>query len=226
MNFKQERALVIIGAIVIIGLAIGLPFLTKPCDNLLPNFALSQLTFSAVAFFIVFLALYFTIVQLRKSMAKPKLEVIFTENNKSEISIDITRDTPQGVEVQHELKLSVINKGNAITKLFQIDFTVPILFHPRTDANSVLILGIPRPPLNPPLNMSEGNTVISFCSYEKVYCFVNKPARIHTLLLGTFAENYDRYPNEFRITYRVFGDWAETQEGVLKVICKKQQEVS
>ncbi|MFH1003340.1 MAG: hypothetical protein V1780_04270, partial [Chloroflexota bacterium] len=108
MNQRLERTLIIIGALVVIGLAIGLPFLSNPSEQLLPKFALSQLAFSAVAFLIVFLTLYFTIIQFRKSMAKPELEVIFTTTNNSECSINIL---PKEEDKQY-LRLSVVNKGN------------------------------------------------------------------------------------------------------------------
>jgi len=176
-----------------------------------------QLVLSFFAFLAIIITLIITIRTFRKSMAKPKLEVIFSESGKPEISIDI----PKEIEATHELKLSVINKGDAITKLFQIDFIVPAILRPRFDAWSATYLGIPSPPLNPPLDMKEDERIISFCSYEKVYCFVNKPARINTLLLGTLAEKYDDYPNEFTITYRIFGDWAETQSGKLKIRVRK-----
>ena len=223
MNIKLERIIVIIGAIIVIALAIGLPFIFQPSDSLLPSFALSQLAFSAVAFFMVFLALYFTIVQLRKSMAKPKLEVVFSENGKSEYNITIHKDIPEGEEYKHEIELSVINKGNAITKFFQIDFLIPPLYRPRLDASSQLIRGVPNAPLRPKFEISESDSVVSTFNPGVITCFVNKPTKIPSLLIGTFTEKYDQYPKEFIITYGVYGDWAETQEGKLKIIIKKQE---
>ncbi len=223
MNFKLERIIVIIGAIIIIALAIGLPFIFQPSDSLLPSFALSQLAFSAVAFFIVFLALYLTMVQLRKSMAKPKLEVIFSEilNHKTSISV------PQNQDVKYILKLSVVNKGNAITKLFQIDFTLPTIFNPRLEPTTGLIPkeAYAGTATNPRQNPNMTST-ISYYSNEQVYCFVNRPAPIHMLVIKTRSNEYDNYPNEFKIKYSIYGDWAETQKGELEVICYKDKEAS
>lgn len=225
INFfkKHERIFAIVGPIVVIGLAIGLPYLSNPSEALLPKFALAQLALTATAFYLIFITLYFTILQVRKSMAKPKLEVIFSETGNSETRVDI----PQNKEVEHNLKLSVINKGNAITKLFQIDFKVPTIFNPRLEPTVGLVPGIayagkctnPRP-------NADNTSTISYYSNEQVYCFVNVPAPIHMLTINTRPNEYNNYPSEFRIKYRVYGDWAETQEGELKIRINKQAEVT
>ena len=213
MNFKQERALVIIGAILIIGLAIGLPFIIKPCENLLPSFALSQLAFSAVAFFIIFLALYFTIVRLRKSMAKPKISIYFSENKATEISMDISesQDLPD-----RSLELWLINNGNAVAKVIQVEFDVPDYFNPTIHPkyNNIFIV---------PPRFSNGGYIrtISFYSIDN-YCFVGLPINLISFVLERHKDLVGFYhPDEFKISYRVYGDWAETQEGELKVMCKK-----
>lgn len=220
-NFYKRHEPVILGAV----LAIALTSLSLLLANvasqgleLSDRLVVMQITLSSVAFVGVFIALMIAFAQFRKSMAKPKLRVIFSESGKSEISIDILK----GKEVKHELKLSVINKGNAITKLFQINFIVPAILRPRFDAWSALFLGIPSPPLNPLPNMSESKKLISFCSYDKVYCFINEPARINTLLLETLPEEYNNYPDKFIITYSIYGDWAETQKGELTVRIQKE----
>jgi hypothetical protein len=73
MNYRREITFAILGVLIVIALAIGLPFLSNPSENLLPNFALSQLALSGVAFFVVFVALVLTIFQFRHSLAKPKI---------------------------------------------------------------------------------------------------------------------------------------------------------
>ena len=213
---KHEYIIVIVGAIIAVGLAIGLPFVTQPSAQLMPKLTLSQLSLSAGALFIMSVTLYLTIVQVRKSMAKPKLEVIFSENGGTENQITIARVKPL---TQH-LNLWIINTGNAVTKLFQIDFDLPNIFNPKFSPSTEKGHGILSVP--PRKSSMKDNVIISFCSDEKFYCFVNSPTQIHSLLLETHPQNYDKYPSELKIKYRVFGDWAETQEGELKVVCNKQ----
>jgi len=216
MSFKQERNVVIVGAIIIVALAIGLPFISKPSDSLIPNFALSQLAFSAVAFLIVFLTLYFTIVQLRKSMAKPKLKVTFTKDGKTETEIIITQDRKN----IHHLKLYLINSGNAITKLFQVEFEIPIILKPSFNR----AIGNIIPPYIPhkPSSNSE-KRIFPLCNDGNYPVFINSPCEFHSLTLHSEPTNYEEYKNEYEILYTVYGDWVETQEGKLKVIIKKQE---
>jgi len=211
MNFKLERTVVIIGAIIIIALAIGLPFLTRPSENLLPNFALSQLAFSAVAFFIVFLALYFTIVQLRKSMAKPHIKVAFSNSGKQqdELIYYINGKTSQ------LSSLWLINDGNAIARYFQIDFIIPI--------------DIGKPSQYVTLVRDNGNYILTYTNEGKYTLFVNRPFQDPNLIFPA-AINKDKcidiYRDSFKVEYRIFGDWGETQKGELKVNLIKQQEVT
>ena len=209
MNPKIERTLIIIGAIIIIALAIGLPFLTRPSDTLLPNFALSQLAFSAVAFLIVFVALMITMAQFRKSMAKPKLEVIFTETNNDEITMNIL---PKKEDKQY-LRLSVINKGNAITDMFQIDFDIPVIFNPTINSNK---------PDSVHHHANGSNRIVSFVSNHDHPCFVSIPTPIYSLVLETHEENYEKYSSHLVIPYKIFGDWSKPHEGKLKITCNKK----
>ncbi len=217
MNFKLERTLVIIGAIIIIALAMGLPFLFQPSQDLLPNFALSQLTVSAVAFFIIFLTLYFTIIQLRKSMAKPKIKIYFSENKATAISVKIAKSVDLPVM---SLELWIVNSGNAVAKSFQVELDVPDDFNPNFH---LIYSGVKTVP---PRYLRDVNIrTVSFCNIEN-YCFVGLPTHLVSLTLEIHKELYNKYPDEFKVPYRVYGDWAETQEGKLRVICKKEQEVS
>ncbi len=180
--------------------------------------ALSQAIFSVLALMAVLISLYAVGVQLRKSMAKPELKVVFAENNGSEFVITI----PQNREVPHTLKLSVVNKGNAITKLFQIDFVVPTIFDPKLEPTQGQIPQIAYAGIidNPRRNPDMTSTIF-YSSAESVYAFVNKAVPICMLRLTTLPSEYTNYPSEFNIKYSVHGDWAETQEGVLKVTCSK-----
>jgi len=219
MNLKVERILVIVGALIIVALAIGLPFLSKPGQDLLPKFALSQLSFSAVAFLVILLALYFTIVQLRKSMAKPKIRVAFNKEGATGVGINIRRDKSD----DYNLYLWITNDGNAVTKLFQIDFEIPDIFDPELKG-SIGGRFLPYQTIRPSSNgdASEDTRIISFCNDGDFCVFVNSPVEFLTLSLKSLPQNYEDYEEEYEIRYRVYGDWAETQEGKLKVICKKK----
>ncbi len=205
MNFKRERIFVIIGAIVIIGLAIGLPFCTKPDRTLLPNFALSQLAFSAVAFFIVFLALYFTIIQLRKSMAKPLIKVAFNKNGEQQANL-IYKD---GKLITGLPPLWLINEGNAVARYFQIDFIIPEYLGKQSQY--VVIV------------RDDGKYIYSYTNDGKYTLFVNKPYQ--NIGINVAIDNKNCLDKDsFEIKYRIYGDWAETQEGKLKVSIIKQEE--
>jgi len=210
MSFSKKQIIVIvIASLVTVALAIGLPFLSKPSDDLIPKFALSQLAFSVVAFFIIFTGLILNLIQLRKSMAKPKLEVIFTKTNNSEITMDIL---PKTEDRQH-LKLFVINKGNAITDLFQIDFDIPMIFNPTINSNTV----------NSVHHHANGsNRIVSFINKHEYVCFVNITTSIPSLVLDTHEEEYEKYSSHLVIPYKIFGDWAKPHEGKLIITYNKK----
>ncbi|MFC2059794.1 hypothetical protein ACFLTZ_01710 [Chloroflexota bacterium] len=222
MSYKKERVIVIIGAIIIIALAIGLPFLTKPCDNLLPNFALSQLAFSAVAFFIVFLALYFTIVQLRKSMVKPDLKLVFSEKGDTETTINVSDIK----DLSNNVALWIVNKGNAVAELFQIELEMPKLYYPLfsnfTEHQELMLRGTTPEQARTDKDM----VAVSIYNVRQIPCFVNSPVKLTShLLLKTHNQHYEKY-TDFKIKYHIFGDWNETQKGELRVKCKKNREVT
>lgn len=206
MNFKKERALVIIGAIIVIGLAIGLPFLSNPCENLLPKFALSQLAFSAVAFFIVFLTLYFTIIQLRKSMAKPRIKVAFNENREQQATL-----TYKDGQLSALPELWLINEGNAISRYFQIDFIIPENIGKQSQYVSI--------------TRDDGRYICSYTNDGKYTLFVNKPHQDPNIILSAAIDKkkcVEVYKDGFEIEYRIYGDWAETQEGKLTIKVNKE----
>jgi len=210
MSFSKKQIIVIaIASFVIIALAIGLPFLSKPSDDLIPRFALSQLAFSAVAFFIIFTGLILNLIQLRKSIAKPKLEVIFTKTNNDEITMDIL---PKEKDERY-LKLSVMNKGNAITDMFQIDFDTPAIFKATINSNK---------PDSVHHHTNGSNRIVSFVSNHDHPCFVNTPTPIYSLVLETHEEDYEKYSSHLVIPYKIFGDWSKPHEGKLKITCNKK----
>jgi hypothetical protein len=142
-------------------------------------------------------------------MAKPKLEVMFTESNSSEFSIKILPNRDD----RHHLKLSVVNKGNAITDLFQIDFDIPEVFNPRIIEETAFAVRY---------RTDGDNRIASFINKHQHICFVNNPIAIPSLKLDTHKDEYGAYPAHLVIPYKVYGDWAETQEGELKININKQ----
>ena len=78
------------------------------------------------------------------------------------------------------------------------------------------------------LSSTEDKRTYSFYNDGKFCLFVNRPVRIpdFPLPLEVTSDNYDECPNRSEVKYKVFGDWAETQEGELKITCNKQQEVT
>lgn len=228
MNGKRGKSFYkdnkdIIGAAVVaflvIFLGLVLPPIFSPELSLLENLGVMQLSFTVLAFFVVFITFILMIRQFRKSMAKPKLKVAFTEDGKTETTIIITQDRKK----MHHLNLYIINSGNAITKLFQVEFEIPIILNPsfsRAVVNNI-------PPYIPPRPSSNrGKRIFPLCNDGNYCVFINSPCEFHSLTLHSEPSNYEEYKNEYEIRYTVFGDWAETQEGKLKVSIIKQEETT
>ncbi len=204
MTYKRTITFAIIGVLVVMALAIGLPFFSRPCENLLPNFALSQLALSAVAFFVVFVALVLTIFQFRKSMARPLIKVAFNEKGQQHTTL-IYKNGKITAEL---LPLWLINKGNAVARYFQIDFIIPE--------------NIGKQSRYKPIARDNGRYIMP-CTNDGAYTlFVNKP---HLGPNISIAIDYKKCiqinEDSFEIKYRIYGDWAETQKGKLKVNINK-----
>lgn len=171
------------------------------------------LLFAAAAFVISLFTLLATYYQLRKSMAKPKLEVFFTETNNNEKSINVRPIR----EEKHHLQISVVNKGNAITDMFQISFYIPKIYNPTINYYNVA---------NEDAYYSRHDgdiDVVSFVNKHNYFCFVDMPTPIPSLVLNTYEKEYSNITNELVIPYKIYGDWKETQEGKLKLIINKQE---
>ena len=181
--------------------------------------ATAGLLFVVAAFALVLLNLNATYVQLRKSMAKPQLKVALSEDGKTEAIIDIPKDE----ERKTSLSLWIINTGNAVTRLFQIDFEIPDIFDPELKG-SIGGRFLPYETIRPTSNgdASKDTRIISFYNDWDFCVFVHSPVEFLTLSLKLLPQNYEDYEEKYEIRYRVYGDWAETQKGKLKVICKKK----
>lgn len=174
--------------------------------------AAAGLIFTVLAFTAVMYSLYAVFVQLRKSMAKPKLSLAFSEDGKTETIIKIT-DRPNQQPI--ELKLWVFNSGNAIAKTFQIDLEIPTEYRPRLSKTATTYTQVDTSPKN------RGGKIIKSIYQEKFIAFVHRPALIDALQLQIDPNNYAQY-RDFDIEYNIYGDWAETQEGELTVRIQKE----
>jgi len=211
-EFKEAKKLncLVAGGIIAIALAIGLPFISNPETDLLPKFTLSQLAISAVGFIVVLIALCYTIVQFRKSIAKPKLEIFFNENKDTQTIIqDIPINKRFGKKI---VDLWLLNSGNAVAKSFQLDLIIPKIFNPT--------LNVPTTNrANREHKEDNDSRIVSYYNLsERGYTlFVNRWTSFHSLVLEFNHHIIETYPDIFEIKYIIYGDWAETQEDTLKV---------
>ena len=222
MNFYRRHEPVILGAVLslaLVSFTLLLALLATRGLVLSDRVSIMRLFLNAVAFPGAVIALMVAIAQFRKSMAKPRLKIAFSEDEKTEAAIYISKDKDD----KSSLNLWIINTGNAVTKLFQIDFEIPNIFDPgpnRLIGGRFLQNQIISPSSNG--DASEETRILSFCNDVDFCVFVNCPVKFLTLSLQSILQRYEDYEEEYEIRYRVYGDWAETQEGKLKVICTKK----
>lgn len=207
-RFFKQYWIPLIGAFVAI-LAAWSPFLLWPSNIPSINWARAQVVLSAIAFPTIFATLYLTMVRLRKSMAKPKIKVAFNEKGEQETNLTYTDNNPHGLP-----PLWIINEGNEISRFFQID--VIIQKNIVNDRGKNLLSDIEH------ITLKEfGNDYIfSYTNEAKYTLFINKPYNDQDFILN-FALDYkkciEEFKNDFRLKYKIYGDWAESQEGILRV---------
>jgi hypothetical protein len=216
MGRKQILVAGIVAFVVIVWLIVC-AILVNPGAELLPTYALAELWVSALAFLVVWLTLILITFQFRKAMAKPELKLFFGkdnnefgENSKTSIEVNINKD--RYYEVQ--LYLWIKNTGNAVAKTFQIDIEVPSIFDP-------INFNTKQGNLPSRLSPDGKSRIYSYYNKETTY-FVNKPEYVDSIILASHPKQYEKYEAEYEILYRVFGDWAKSQEDKLKVICNKR----
>jgi hypothetical protein len=210
-EFKEAKKLngLMAGGIICIVLAIVLPFISNPGADLLPKFALAQLAIAAIGFIVILVALCYTIVQFRKSMAKPRIKVAFNEKGEQEVTL-----------IYEDGKLTgglpspwLINEGNAVARYFQIDFIVPENIGKQSQY--IQYISIVR---------DDGKYILSYTNDGKYTLFVNKPYSDPNIVFSAAIDTKkcaEADEDSFEIKYRIYGDWAETQEGKLKVNINK-----
>jgi hypothetical protein len=198
--------IIAIGGILAI-ISVALPFFINPSNTESINWQRSQVTLSAIGFIAIFYAFYSTTIQLRKSMAKPLIKVAFNDKGEQQATLTYENGNSRGLPA-----LYLINEGNAISRYFQIDFIIP-----EDIGKQSRYVAITR---------NNGKYIIPNTNDGKYPLFVNKPHQDPNILLSPaidFNKVYNSSKESFEIEYRIYGDWAETQEGKLKVIIKKQE---
>ena len=209
MSFLEKNKWYISGFVVLIIVILLIlllpPFLFE--FNYLETLGTQQLYFSIVAFSVIWITLLLTIRQFRKSMAKPHIKVAFNEKGEQSFTL-----TYKDNRVTNSLpSLWLINEGNTISRYFQIDFIVPENIGKQSD-----YVAIAR---------DDGKYIISYTNDGKYTLFVNKPHLDPNMLFSPAIDTNKciKISEDVRkIKYRIFGDWAETQEGELKIQVKKQ----
>ena len=157
-NFKEaKKANALVGAgIATIILSILLPIIIRPDENLIPVFTTAQLSISAVGLILVVVALCFTMEGFQKSMAKPRIKVAFNEKGEQQATLTCKDGALSG-----QPQLWLINEGNAISRYFQIDFTIP----EHIGKQSTYI----------PIARNDGKYVVSNTNDGRYTLFVNRP---------------------------------------------------
>jgi len=210
---SKELRLALVGSVIVVALAIILPVITMRNYPLPDRFALARLALQAAAFPAIFLALYFNLVQLRKSIAKPLIKVAF--NERGEQSFTLTYKDNESTSNLPPLWL--INDGKAISQHFQIVVIIPeSIVIPDSIGKILTYTRITR---------DNGNCIFSYTNDEDYTLFVHKPKQPQDMNLSIAIDNHKcmKLPkNNFKLRYYIYGDWAETQEGELTVKILKE----
>ena len=209
-DFKDAKRLngIVAAGIIAMALAMIWPFihnLHDPGTNQLQRFASAQLGVSAIGFVIILLTLCLVMVQVRKSMAKPRIKVAFNKRGEQQATLIY-----EGGKLTTVLpSLWLINKGNAVARYFQIDFIIPENIGKQSRYTHIA--------------SDDGDYILPHTNDGKYTLFVNQyldsGIRLDAAVDTKKCSEADE--DSFEIKYRIYGDWAETQEGKLKVNIKK-----
>jgi len=209
--------IIFIGGIIAI-IAVTAPFFIHPSNNESVNWSRSQVTLSAIGFIAIFYAFYSTTIQLRKSMAKPELELFFNEEGGKEYKIELGK-----VKRSETIKLFLYNKGNLVAKTYQINVRMPRIYNPRFSDP----IGLPHEYFPAIKSVGSGDKCeVSFINHGKMMCFVEQLLEIPYLMLDINPQQYGKYNNTEEITYKIYSDYGNPSEGILKLNLIKQQEVT
>jgi hypothetical protein len=204
--------------VVIFGLVLGIAvtlasFWIFPDPEPSINWARARTFLSIVTIPLVLTGFYYTTIQFQKALAKPKLELFFTNTKNAETSIKIRPVE----EDKQSLEISVLNQGTAIIDMFQISYYINKIFNPTIDyyneGNEDLYDSRP----------DGDNVIVSFINKHKYVCFVDMPTTIRPIILHIYKREYSNIMNELVIPYKIYGYWGKPQEGKLRVIINKQE---
>lgn len=204
---SKLNLIIAIGGIFAI-VSVASPFFINPSNLESINWQRSQVTLSAIGFIAIFYAFYSTTIQLRKAMAKPQIKVAFNEKGEQQTTI-VFKDS----KLERGLPLFwIINNGNAVARDFQIDFIIT-----KDIANTKK--GIPP-------GHDNGNYVFPYYYEDKIPLWVNRPYQELNTASSSFFDIdhiYNSSKTSFEIKYKIYGDWKEMQEGILRVLIDKQE---
>ena len=204
---KRLNGIVAAGIIAMV-LAMAWPFiynLRDPGTDELQRFASAQLGVSAIGFVIILLTLCLVMVQVRKSMAKPRIRAAFNRGGDQQATL-IYKD---GNLITGLPSIWLINEGNVVARYFQIDFIIPGNIGKQSRYTHIA--------------RDDSEYILPYVNDGKYTLFVNQnldsgfrlDAAIDTKKCAEADED------NFGIKYRIYGDWAETEEGKLKVNINK-----
>jgi len=163
---------------------------------------------------LVFTLLYATF-QFRKAIAKSQLQIVVDQDRKTKTSISTTKRADGGLADEASLNLYVYNDGNLVAELYSIEFKIPSIFDPELQTADTDLYGVERLRGIPNGELS----TINFYSRraDEYVSYVHKLIHIGRITMNVTPDTKDKLPKEFKISYRIFGSWADRQEGSLDV---------
>jgi hypothetical protein len=200
--------------IMLIALAVVSLYSKFAALNFLETMTFAQVVFSVLMLLFVIYTLYAALTQLRKSMAKPRIKVAFNEKGEQQATLTYKDGKPSGLPA-----LWLINEGNAISRYFQIDFIIPENIGKPSVSNFLLIPYVS-------FVKDDGEYILSYTNDGRYTLFVNRPYRDPNMIFSAAIDAskcIEVYKGSFKIEYRIYGDWAETQKETLKVYIKQQE---
>jgi hypothetical protein len=215
--FIQTVLLLIIGGLVAF-LAVIVPIHVNSHEELSIQLAWARVTLSAITIPALLFGFYLTSIQLRKSMAKPKIKVAF--NEKGEQNTLLTYASENIGALPHPF---ITNEGNTVARYFQLKVIIPnniIMYNSRIFEND--------PKLIKREEIDTDTYSFTYTNDGRYTLFVNDPY-FDPIFSFESALDYKKcvelFPSGFTLKYIVYGDWGEPQEGELKITIN-QQEVS
>lgn len=182
--------------------------------------SMAQLYFSALGSIGVVFALIYATVQVRKSTARPHLKIVIGEDRVTKTSLTVPLTALEERQSwQEDLILYIYNDGNSVSDLYNIQFELPSVFNPYLEtSNEEYGVTSNTGKLSPDSKL----VIIPFSTHKlaEYACFVGEYISIGKMCLRITPENKDSYPGYFNIEYRIFGNWADKQEGSLAIIFK------